>query len=430
MPRPRGAGVREWTRRLRPLLAAGLAMLATAAGWPSASDGPAHAVLAAHFVRPAPGASDAVLQLPGSPRSKSLAVSVARLSPVSRADVVRPLRRLLPADVLVVAPTSLPRGTAAQIRRLPGVIAAQSVDAATIKVNGKFVAMLGVNPSAFRGFAAKPTAVSSRLWQSVADGRVAVSYTMGRLDKLPLGGVVKVAGRRTEKLRVGGFGTVGIRGIDAVVSDSVARSLGLPAGNAIVVSAPHARLDALTAQIKKLIPRQQHAVADALVSPAAGSGAAASTGAAGAPGSVTADGPGLSRAELVRFLTAAESRIGLPYVWGAAGPRSFDCSGLVQWSLAQAGVVMPRVAVDQARTGPMVPAAQLQAGDLLFYHTDPTAPTYISHVAIYLGNNLMLQAPRPGLDVEVVPLDTGAGFAGAVRVYPRVAAAVAGSPAG
>jgi len=415
---------------LRPLLAAGLALLATAAGWPSASHDHVHAVLAAHYVRPGPGESGVVLQLPGNSRTGSLAVPVAHLSPASRADAVAPLRRLLQADVLVVAPTSLPRGAAAQIRKLPGVVAAQSIDAATIKVNGKFVAMLGVNPSAFRGFAAKPTAVSSRLWQSVADGRVAVSYTMGRLDKLPLGGAVKVAGLRTERLRVGGFGTVGIRGIDAVVSKSVARSLGLPAGNAIVVSAPHARLDALTAQIKKLIPGSGHAVAEALVSQAAGSGVAASTGAAGAPGSAAAAGPGLTSAELVRFLKAAESRIGLPYVWGAAGPRSFDCSGLVQWSLAQAGVVMPRVAVDQARTGPMVPAAQLQPGDLLFYHTDPTAPTYISHVAIYLGNNMMLQAPRPGLDVQVVPLDTGAGFAGAVRVYPRVAAAVAAGLAG
>ncbi len=430
MPRPSGAGVREWARRLRPALAAGLALLATAAGWPSASHDHVHAVLAAHYVRPGPGESGVVLQLPGNSRTGSLAVPVAHLSPASRADAVAPLRRLLQADVLVVAPTSLPRGAAAQIRKLPGVVAAQSIDAATIKVNGKFVAMLGVNPSAFRGFAAKPTAVSSRLWQSVADGRVAVSYTMGRLDKLPLGGAVKVAGLRTERLRVGGFGTVGIRGIDAVVSKSVARSLGLPAGNAIVVSAPHARLDALTAQIKKLIPGPRHAVAEALVSQAAGSGVAASTGAAGAPGSAAAAGPGLTSAELVRFLKAAESRIGLPYVWGAAGPRSFDCSGLVQWSLAQAGVVMPRVAVDQARTGPMVPAAQLQPGDLLFYHTDPTAPTYISHVAIYLGNNMMLQAPRPGLDVQVVPLDTGAGFAGAVRVYPRVAAAVAAGLAG
>ncbi len=425
-----GVPVRDRAQRLRPLLVAGLALMATAAGWPSASPGPVHAVLASNYVRAGLGASGAVLQLPGYPRSASLAVSVAHLSPASRADAVAPLRRMLQADVLVVAPTSLPRGAAALVRKLPGVVAAQSVDAATIQVNGKYVAMLGVNPSAFRGFAARPTAASSRLWQSVADGRVAVSYMMGRLDKLPLGGSVQVSGRRTERLRVGGFGTVGIRGIDAVVSDAVARSLGLPAGNAIVVSAPHARLDALTAQIKKLITHPRDVVAEPLVNQAAGSGVAVSTGAAGAAGVVASDGPGLTRAEVVRFLKAAESRIGLPYVWGGAGPRVFDCSGLVQWSLAQAGVVMPRVAVDQARTGPMVPVAQLQPGDLLFYHTDPTAPTYISHVAIYLGNDLMLQAPRPGLDVEVVPLDTGAGFAGAVQVYPRVAAAVAANPAG
>ena len=71
-----------------------------------------------------------------------------------------------------------------------------------------------------------------------------------------------------------------------------------------------------------------------------------------------------------------------------------------------------------------------QPGDLLFYHTDPTAPTYISHVAIYLGKGLMLQAPEPGEDVQIVPAIFGAGFAGAVRVYPRVAAAVAGNLAG
>lgn len=426
--------MRERARRLRflgPLLAAGLALLATAAGWPSPPGGHAPAVLVSNYVRAEPVAGGGVLKLlPGSFSSRSLAVAAARLSPATRADAVAPLRRLRQADVLVVAPTSLPRGAVALIRKLPGVVAAQSIDAAKIKVNGKYVSMLGVDPSAFRGFAARPTARSGKLWRNVAAGRVAVSYTMGRLDKLPLGGSVKVAGRRTESLRVGGFGTVGIPGIDAVVSESVARSLGLPAGNAIVVSAPRTRLDTLTARIKKLIPRPKGTVAEALVTPAAGSGVAVSTGAAGAAGSAAADGPGLTRAELVRFLQAAESRIGLPYVWGAAGPRSFDCSGLVQWSLAQAGVVMPRVAVDQARTGPVVPVTQLQPGDLLFYHTDPTAPTYISHVAIYLGNNLMLQAPRPGLDVEIVPADTGAGFAGAVRVYPRVAAAVAANLAG
>jgi len=88
------------------------------------------------------------------------------------------------------------------------------------------------------------------------------------------------------------------------------------------------------------------------------------------------------------------------------------------------------VAADQARTGPLLRLSDLRPGDLLFYHTDPTAPSYISHVAIYIGNGQMIQAPEPGMDVETVPADFGAGFAGAVRVYPSVAAAVAGNLAG
>ena len=362
-------------------------------------------------------------------RSAAIAVPVADAAAISGTRAVAPLSRLLQADLLVVAPTSLPHGTAARIGRLTGVVAAQPVDAARIQVNGKYVAMLGVDPSAFRGFAARPTARSTSLWQDVADGGIAVSYTMGKQDRLPLGGSVKVAGARTEKLRVGGFGTVGIAGVDAVVSDSVARSLGIPAGNAIVISAPRAGLTSLMARVSRLLPRR--AAIAPLVAQAVSTGVAVTSGAAGAAGVTVADGPGLSRAEVAKFLTAAVSTVGLPYVWGAAGPRAFDCSGLVQWSLAQAGVVMPRVAVDQAQAGPQIPVSQLQPGDLLFYHTDPTAPTYISHVAIYLGNGQMIQAPEPGMDVEVVPaIVSGPGFAGAVQVYPRVAAAVAANLAG
>jgi cell wall-associated NlpC family hydrolase len=188
-------------------------------------------------------------------------------------------------------------------------------------------------------------------------------------------------------------------------------------------------------QIKKLLPRQA-AIAPLVgqtvtSTPPAGTAPSpvSTSAAAGAPGVGTADGPGLTRAEVIAFLTAAESRLGRPYVWGGDGPNVFDCSGLVQWSLAQAGVVMPRVAADQARTGPQVPLSQLAVGDLLFYHTDPTAPGYISHVAIYVGDGEMIQAPEPGLDVEIVPADFGNEFAGAVAVYPRVAAAVAANPA-
>jgi peptidoglycan DL-endopeptidase CwlO len=422
--------VRDLTRRLPPVLVTGLALLAAGAALaaPAEASSHAHAALTATIAPSLATESGAVLQYTRRPRLASAQVPVARLVSVSQPPAIAPLHHLLTSDVLVVAPKALPSGTLAALRKLPGVVGAQSIDAARIKVNGKFAAVLGVDPSAFRAYAAKPTASSLRLWQNVASGQIAVSYTMGRLDKLPLGGTVKVAGQRTEKLRVGGFGTVGIPGIDGIVSLATARSLGIPAGNAIVLSAPRARLTTLLAQIRKHLPK--HAVADPLVTQAAPGGAPVSAGAAGAAGAISSDGPTLTRAEQTAFLKAAESRIGMPYVWGAEGPRAFDCSGLVQWSLAQAGVQIPRVAVDQARAGPLVPLGQLQPGDLLFYHTDPTAPSYISHVAIYLGDGKMLQAPRPGLDVEVVPLDTGAGFAGAVRIYPQVSAAAAAGISG
>jgi peptidoglycan DL-endopeptidase CwlO len=86
---------------------------------------------------------------------------------------------------------------------------------------------------------------------------------------------------------------------------------------------------------------------------------------------------------------------------------------------------MPRVAANQALTGPSVPVSALEPGDLLFYHTDPTDPGYISHVAMYLGRGMMIQAPSPGYSVEVVPIDLGSDYAGAVRVDPPVAVQVA-----
>ena len=385
-----------------------------------------HATLVA--TAPAPYAIAPGFNVPGIYGSAISAIPAVQLAAQQGTPVVRPLGQLHPADLLVIAPQTLPATALAAISRLPGVSAADLLDAARIEVNGNYVATLGVNPSTFRAFAARPTAESDVLWQNVADGGIAVSYLMGQQKQLPLGGSVTVAGVQTEQLQVGGFGTVGISGVDAVVSDQVARSLGFPVGNAIVISAPHARLSTLIGQVAHLLPK--NASVAPLVAQAAERGLPGATGSAGAISITASSGPGLTVAQTEAFLAAALSRVGLPYVWGGAGPNVFDCSGLVQWSMRQAGIVMPRVAVDQAQTGPQVPVADLQPGDLLFYHTDPTAPTYISHVAIYLGNGLMLQAPEPGEDVQIVPAAFGAGFAGAVRVYPRVAAAVAGNIAG
>jgi cell wall-associated NlpC family hydrolase len=434
-----GSAVRDKTRVLLPGLVALVAVAATLVVGPSsasrqvsvATAGPARHVASA--LVPTQASRSPAPEL-GIARSAKFSVPVALLA--SRAPAVAPLGKLRPADLFVVAPVALPSRTLTAVRRLSGVTAAQSLDAARVRVNGRLTAMLGVDPSQFRSFAAKPTASSDRLWQSVASGGIAVSYTMGRLDRLPLGGKVAVAGARQQRLRVGGFGTVGVTGVDAVVSHSVAASLGFPAGNAIVVSAPHAGLSSLAKQIRRLIPRG--AVVEPLVSQVNASGKAGAAGVTSSVSGVTSrvgspvsrafrGYPTVSSTQLAAMISAALSRQGKPYVWGGSGPSVFDCSGLVQWSFAQAGIVMPRVAADQALTGPAVPLSQAAAGDLLFYHTDPTAPNYISHVAIYLGHGLMEQAPEPGMNVQVVPVALGAGFAGVVRVDPQIAASVAGS---
>lgn len=400
-------------------------VLATTGGHPGRTAGPTAGPRApVPSTRPAPAASaGAVVPLLGTSADANRAVPAVSPAPAGSAGSVTappevaPLHGLRQADLLVVAPFSLSRHVLATVSALAGVTSAEPLEAARITINGAQEAVLGVDASTFRGYAAGPVAASDPLWQGVAGGGVAVSYTMGTLDRLALGRTVTVTGRQAERLRVVAFGTVGIGGVDAVVSDSVARSLGMPASNAIVVSAPPASVTALTAGIKAILPRG--AAVEPLVTQVA-------QAQAGVPSSEAAGSGGLSAAQLTAALRAAESRQGLPYVWGADGPASFDCSGLVEWSFAQAGVPMPRVAADQARTGPAVPVSQLQPGDLLFYHTDPTAPGYISHVAIYLGNGWMIQAPQPGLRVQVVPANFGAQFAGAIRVSPRIAAAVAG----
>jgi peptidoglycan DL-endopeptidase CwlO len=402
-----------------------VAVLSSTPSGPLASGGPGNELAASPAfglpaVRPSTGAAPVAPGLAMGDSARLLAVPIASSATQPQ---VAPLRRTVQADLLIVAPFSLSESLAAKVARIPGVAATERIEAVRMTVNGSSTAVLGVDPSVFREFAARPTGASNALWQGVADGGIAVSYTMGTEDKIKLGGTVTAAGRTTKKLTVAAFGTLGIGGVNAVVSDATARDLGAPAGNAIVVSVAPSDFTAAVAAAGRLIPHGagvQQLVS--LISTGGGSSENSGTGAAGA-GQVTESA--VPQTALNAMLKAAMSRRGMPYVWGAAGPTSFDCSGLVQWSFRQAGTVMPRVAADQALSGPAVPVSRLQPGDLLFYHTDPTDPTYISHVAIYLGNGWMIQAPEPGLDVEVVPADFGTEFAGAVRVNPAQAAAVA-----
>ena len=93
---------------------------------------------------------------------------------------------------------------------------------------------------------------------------------------------------------------------------------------------------------------------------------------------------------------AALSRLGRPYVWGATGPDQFDCSGLVQWSYAQAGLHLDRTTYQQINDGIPVPHSQVRPGDLVFPHA--------GHVQLAIGNNLVVEAPYSGASVRVSPL--------------------------
>jgi len=108
-------------------------------------------------------------------------------------------------------------------------------------------------------------------------------------------------------------------------------------------------------------------------------------------------------------LQAALTRVGDPYVWGAAGPSQFDCSGLVVWAFAQEGISLPHYTGDLWNSGVHVARNDLEPGDLVFFFAD------ISHVGIYVGNGLMIDAPDFGVPVHVEPVYWSA-YVGAVRI--------------
>ena len=111
----------------------------------------------------------------------------------------------------------------------------------------------------------------------------------------------------------------------------------------------------------------------------------------------------------VEALRSALTRVGDPYVWGAAGPDSFDCSGLVVWAYAQIGISLPHFTGDLWNSGEHISRADLEPGDLVFFFPN------IGHVGIYVGNGMMVDAPTFGQDVQVQEVFWSA-YVGAVRI--------------
>jgi cell wall-associated NlpC family hydrolase len=121
----------------------------------------------------------------------------------------------------------------------------------------------------------------------------------------------------------------------------------------------------------------------------------------------TTDAPTVIAANAI---AAARTQLGKPYVWGAVGPDSFDCSGLTGWAYHQAGLDLPRTSRQQWFAGPHPDLGALAPGDLLFWGTDRTNPQSIHHVALYLGGGQMIAAPHTGANVQVQPVYLGDFF--------------------
>ena len=99
-----------------------------------------------------------------------------------------------------------------------------------------------------------------------------------------------------------------------------------------------------------------------------------------------------------KLVDLVQSKLGCKYVWGATGPNTFDCSGLMLWAHKQMGISIPRTSLEQSRSGKAVSKSDLQPGDLVFFKTT-SAP--VGHVGMYIGNGQFIHAPNKNKPVKV-----------------------------
>ncbi|MFD3641057.1 C40 family peptidase [Streptomyces griseus] len=147
------------------------------------------------------------------------------------------------------------------------------------------------------------------------------------------------------------------------------------------------------AEAKERAAAEEKAREEAAKESVGGSGPGSGSGTGTDPGTGSGAGSGYA-AKAEKVLAFARAQIGKPYVWGASGPSSYDCSGLTQAAWREAGVDLPRTTWDQVKIGTRVATSDLRPGDLVFFYDD------ISHVGIYKGDGMMIHAPKPGANVR------------------------------
>jgi cell wall-associated NlpC family hydrolase len=182
------------------------------------------------------------------------------------------------------------------------------------------------------------------------------------------------------------------------------------AAQAAATAAANARAAAQAAAARAAAAATPTALAaHTVAAPAATSGSSSSgSSSSGSSAPAVDNPPPPAGAGAAGAVAAAETRLGDEYVWGAAGPTTFDCSGLVSWAFAQVGISLPHYSGAQFADGVQIPMSDLEPGDLVFF-SDPG-----EHVAIYIGGGQIIEAPHTGAVVHIVPMYSE--FTQAVRI--------------
>jgi peptidoglycan DL-endopeptidase CwlO len=218
-----------------------------------------------------------------------------------------------------------------------------------------------------------------------------------------------------------------LQGEQSQAQSAVASEQQAVAQNAQAIQSQKNALGQEQGQIAQLVKDQQIAEAAAAAKAAQArqaAAAAAATRVTAAPAHVAGGAPAAALSQAAPppsspggagAVQAAESQIGVPYVWGAESPKGsgspgFDCSGLTAWSWGQVGVGLPHYSGAQMGDSTPVPISDLQPGDLLFY-----GPGGSQHVAMYVGPGTMIEAPYTGASVWTTGLRLGGDFVGAGR---------------
>jgi hypothetical protein len=181
------------------------------------------------------------------------------VEPLVHDGAVSPLGRLTAPDAIVTLPRPVTPVRLARLGRQPGVSAVTAVDRGVVRVAGRQLPAVGVDPSAIRGFTPSITARSDALWRSVARGEVTITYSAGKRLRERLGDTVRVRGRGPGvPLRLGALAAVGIGRAQAVVDRQTAALLHLRPARQVVVSAPRLPTAALESMLTRVLGRRAH----------------------------------------------------------------------------------------------------------------------------------------------------------------------------